>query len=71
MTDERLIGLGLVVISLIAIIVYGWLLFFSKYSFLVLKVTAFVAILVLFCLIAWVGYIMAASSAPKQGTNLS
>ncbi len=71
MTDERLIGLGLVVISLIAIIVSGWLLFFSKYSFLVLKVTAFVAISVLFCLIAWVGYIMATSSAPKQGTNLS
>jgi len=66
MADEKLLGPGLIVISVIAVIIYGWLVFFSRYSLIVLRVTAFLAILVLFCLIAWVGYTIATTPVPKQ-----
>ena len=66
MPSDKLLGSGLMIISLVVIIVYGWLLFFTKYSLSVLKATVFLAILVLFCLMAWVGYTIATTPLPKQ-----
>jgi len=66
MASDRLLGAGLMIISAIVILIYGWLLFFTKYSVLVLKVTAFVAVLVLLSLIGWVGYTIATTPVSKQ-----
>jgi len=66
MADEKLLGSGLIVISVIVVIIYGWLVFFSRYSLTILKVTAFLAILVLFSLIAWVGYTIATTPVREQ-----
>ncbi|RLG50186.1 MAG: transcriptional regulator [Thermoproteota archaeon] len=66
MPSEKLLGSGLMIISLAVIIVYAWLLFFTKYSLVVLKVTVFMLVLVLFSLIGWVGYTIVTTPVPKQ-----
>lgn len=66
MSSGKLLGSGFIIASIIIIFVYGWLVFFTKYSMLVLKATAFLAVLFVFCMIAWVGYTIATTPVTKQ-----
>lgn len=44
---------------------YGWLVFFSPWQLLMLKITAFAAIVAVFGILAWVGYALATTPPPK------
>ena len=62
---DQLIGWLLFIISIIVIIMYGYLIFFTDYALLLLKITGFVAVLVVFALLAWIGYTLATTPPPK------
>jgi len=62
-----LLGIGLVIISLLAMVVYGYLVFLTppEVSILVIKLTVFIAFLAVFGILAWIGYTLATTPPPK------
>ena len=65
MNKDQLIGGALLVTSIIVIIVYGWLVFFTQWWELVLKLTGFIAIAAVFGILGWIGYTLATTPPPK------
>ncbi len=65
MASDKVIGGLLFIVSLVIIIVYGWLVFFTGYALLLLKITGFVAVAGVFGVLAWIGYTLATTPPPK------
>lgn len=65
MNKDQFIGGTLLVISIIVIVVYGWLVFFTQWWELVLKLTGFIAIAAVFGILGWIGYTLATTPPPK------
>jgi len=73
MSRDKLIGLGLVVVSVIVIVVYLWLVFFppniliggTPIDIFMLKLTGAVAVVGVFAILAWIGYTLATTPPPK------
>jgi len=65
LVSDKVIGFGLTALSVVAVIAYGYLLFASPYSAVVLKLTVFLAVAVFFGILAWIGYTLATSPSPK------
>lgn len=65
MNKDRLIGWGLLTLSVIVIIVYGYILYWTNYYIELLKLTGMVAIIGVFGLIGWIGYTLARASPTK------
>ncbi len=67
MAKDKAIGTLLLIISVIVILVYIWLLWFTNedIAFAVVKITVFLGILVLFGIIGWIGYTLATTPPPK------
>ncbi|MGC9149277.1 MAG: transcriptional regulator [Sulfolobales archaeon] len=67
MSRDQLLGIGLVIISLLAMVVYGYLVFLTppEVSILVIKLTVFIAFLAVFGILAWIGYTLATTPPPK------
>ena len=63
--SDKAIGLLLLIISVLVIAVYGYILFFTSYSLLLLEITAFVIVAVVFGVLAWIGYTLATTPPPK------
>lgn len=76
MARDRVIGAALVVGAIIGVIVYGLLVFADFWyqrdspsgglgvSFLVLQISAFVAVLAILAILGWIGYVMATTPPP-------
>ena len=73
MVSDRVIGVGLVIISILVILVYFWLLFkppdwtilgLSITDFLI-RLTVMVGVLGVFGILAWIGYTLATTPPPK------
>ncbi|KSW12569.1 transcriptional regulator [Pyrodictium occultum] len=68
MPSDRAVGAALIVVSLLVIIVYGWLLFAPPrkgIDLALLKLTAFIAVAGVFGILAWIGYTLATTPPPK------
>ena len=65
MSRDRIIGALLLGGGLLGIIIYGMLLFLSAWSLLVLQLTAFIAVVALLLIIAWIGFTMTTTPSPK------
>ncbi len=65
MASDKLIGALLLIVSIVVIIVYGWLVFFTSHSMIVLEITGFAAIVVIFGILGWIGYTLATTPPPK------
>lgn len=52
-------------VGVVGILLYGWLVFFSPWSALVVQLTAFVAVAAVLGILAWVGYALATTPPPK------
>lgn len=65
MSRDQFVGVGLLAASVIVIVVYGWLVFLTNYSLLVMQVTAFLAVAAVFGILAWIGYTLATTPPPK------
>lgn len=64
MTKDQVIGAALMIGSIAGIAIYGWLLI-TPYSFLILQITAFVAVAGVLGILAWIGYTLATTPPPK------
>ncbi len=64
-SKDKAIGGLLLIVSVIVIIVYGYILFFTKYDILLLKITGLVAVIAVFGVLAWIGYTLATTPPPK------
>ncbi|MEM3833345.1 MAG: transcriptional regulator [Thermoprotei archaeon] len=65
MSKDQIIGGLLLAISIIVIIVYGWIVFLTSWSLFLLQLTAFIAIAGIFGILAWIGYTLATTPPPK------
>jgi len=65
MDKDKIVGAGLLVGGVIGIIIYAWLVFFTAFWELVLKITAFVAVAAILGIVAWIGYTLATTPPPK------
>jgi len=68
MANDRAIGGGILGGSIIGIVVYGLLIFY--WPLLVLQLTAFVAVLAILTILAWIGYTMATTPPPEPITDM-
>jgi len=62
---DQLLGGLLLAVSIIVIIVYGWVLFFTQWSILLMQITAFIAVAAVLGILAWIGYTLATTPPPK------
>jgi len=62
---DQLVGWGLLVLSIIVIIVYGYILYGTSYDIALLKLTGMVAIVGVFGILGWIGYTLATTPPPK------
>jgi len=60
-----MVGALLMVLAVAVIIVYGWIVFFTEWSLLLLQITGFIAVLGVFGILAWIGYTLATTPPPK------
>jgi predicted DNA-binding transcriptional regulator len=68
MANDRAVGSAIFGGSIIGIIVYGLLIYY--WPLLILEITAFVAVLLLLAILAWIGYTMATTPPPEPITDI-
>jgi len=64
-SKDQTIGAVILIVCVLGIIIYGWLVFFTEWSLLVLQLTGFIAILAILGIGAWIGWTMATTPPPK------
>ena len=65
MNRDQIIGTLIFAVSVIGIIIYGWILFFTEWTILLLQITGFVAVAAILGILAWIGYTLATTPPPK------
>jgi predicted DNA-binding transcriptional regulator len=65
MSRDQVIGVLLIVLAVAVIVAYGWIVFFTEWSLLLLQITGFIAVLGIFGILAWIGYTLATTPPPK------
>ena len=65
MSKDQVIGVLILAASVIGIIIYGWVLFFTEWAILLLQITGFVAVAAILGILAWIGYTLATTPPPK------
>jgi len=65
LSKDQAIGVLLLVVGILGIIIYGWLVFLSPWSILILQLTGFIAVAAILAIISWIGYTMATTPPPK------
>ncbi len=64
MARDRVIGAALVIGAVIGVFVYGFLVFYPPTGLIVLKISAFAAVLAILAILGWIGYVMATTPPP-------
>ena len=70
LANDRAIGGTILVASILGIIIYGALLYFPWSWEWTLRITAFLAVLLLLGILAWIGYTMATTPPPEPITDI-
>ena len=70
MANDRAIGGTILIASILGIIIYGALLYFPWSWEWTLRITAFLAVLLLLGILAWIGYTMATTPPPEPITDI-
>ncbi len=70
MSKDHGLGALLTVTGLVGIVLYGWLIFFSAWSLLVLEVTGFIVVSGVLGIIVWIGYTLATTPSPTPLNGL-
>ena len=63
MANDRALGGTILSLSVVGIIIYGALLYFLP--IIILEITAFLAVVVLLGILAWIGWTMATTPPPE------
>ena len=67
LANDRALGGTILILSVVGIVVYGLLLYF--WPLLILEITAFLAVIVLLGILAWIGWTMATTPPPEPITE--
>ena len=62
--DDRVLGALILIISIVGIVIYFWLVFFTPWAMLTIQVSAFLAVAAMLLILAWIGYTMATTPPP-------
>jgi predicted DNA-binding transcriptional regulator len=65
LAKDQALGAVVLVVCVLGILIYGWLVFLTDWSLLVLELTGFIAILGILGIGAWIGWTMATTPPPK------
>jgi len=65
LSRDQFVGILLLLIGVLGIIFYGWLVFLTEWSMLVLQLTGFIAVATILAIISWIGYTLATTPPPK------
>ena len=65
MEKDQAIGVIFLIASILGIIIYGWLLFLTGWTLIVLQITVFIALVAILAILAWIGWTMATTPPPK------
>lgn len=65
MSRDQVIGVLITLASIVVIVVYVWLLFFTGWSLLLMQITLAIAVAGVFGILAWIGYTLATTPPPK------
>ena len=65
MSRDQVVGALLMVLAVTVIVAYGWIVFFTEWSLLLLQVTGFIAVAGIFGILAWIGYTLATTPPQK------
>jgi len=65
LSRDQLVGLLLLIASIAVIAAYGWIMFLTEWSLLLLQITGFIAVAGVFGILAWIGYTLATTPPPK------
>ena len=71
MSKDQSIGASVLVMCVLAVVAYGWLVFFSEWSLLALELTGFIAVGGILAIGAWIGWTLATTPSPKPIEDLS
>ncbi|MBO3810056.1 MAG: transcriptional regulator [Candidatus Brockarchaeota archaeon] len=63
--DDRILGAGILLGSLLGIGIYFWLVFLSPWTVQVVQASAFIAATAILTILAWIGYTLATTPPPK------
>ncbi|MEM1660906.1 MAG: transcriptional regulator [Desulfurococcaceae archaeon] len=65
MSKDQIIGIALMSASILAIIAYAWILFFTEWTILLIQITLMIAVVGILGIVAWIGYTLATTPPPK------
>ena len=63
MSKDQLLGVGIVIVALLVIGVYGWLIYINQ-ALLALIIVGTIAVVGVMGIVAWIGWTMATTPAP-------
>ena len=70
MSNDKIIGGGMLIGSLAGIGIYFWLLFMSEWYDITIKASAFLAVSAVLLIVAWIGYTLATTPPPMPLEDL-
>lgn len=65
LSKDQAVGLILLIVGVFGILLYGWLVFLTQWSIVVLQLTGFAAVAAILAIVSWIGYTMATTPPPK------
>lgn len=68
--DDRVLGAGILLGSLLGVACYFWLVFLSPWAWLVVQLSAFLAVAGVLVIVAWIGYTLATTPPPEPLEDL-
>jgi len=68
--DDRVLGAVILLGSLLGVAFYFWLVFLSPWAWLVIQLSAFLAVAAVLVIIAWIGYTLATTPPPEPLEDL-
>ncbi|MCS7117928.1 MAG: transcriptional regulator [Thaumarchaeota archaeon] len=65
MMSDKGLGYLILIASIAGILLYGWLVLLSPWAMLVLQLTAFLAVVGVLSILAWIGYTLVTTPPPE------
>lgn len=63
--DDRVLGAGILLGSLLGVACYFWLVFLSPWAWLTVQLSAFLAVAAVLVIVAWIGYTLGTTTPPE------
>ncbi len=65
MKKNQITGIIILIASILGVIIYGWLLFFTAWTTMVLQISFFIAVVAILAILSWIGWTKATAPTPK------